>query len=312
MSTRPHDPSPYEILGVDASAHPDVVRLAYLRLARKYHPDTGGTAAQFHQVQRAWECIGEPAARERYDRDHARDFAPPSSAVWESAPSRGRADSVSSRVSQSRSYGHPGGRSRDHYVTAATQWIGRGGAGPDPYDPAVVRAVPVPIRLLLTHALAEEETARLVAGLGLGFTVWNSVAPAQKIDAVLDHVVLGPAGLFALASADWGCVLKRVRGELTGEGVPPGVQPLRELARSARIFSRNVGVRFSTLAVVVPDDSLSASIDSPSRATTSRVHVVRRSLLASLLRDGAATIPRESVERSFDIRTRINDATSLV
>ncbi len=62
---------PYKTLQVDPEADEEVIRAAYRGLARKYHPDVASNveaAARMAAINIAWELIGEPTARERYDR----------------------------------------------------------------------------------------------------------------------------------------------------------------------------------------------------------------------------------------------------
>jgi curved DNA-binding protein CbpA len=61
----------YKILQVDSEAEGDVIKAAYRRLARKYHPDLAAdaeAAARMAAINAAWELIGEPVARAGYDR----------------------------------------------------------------------------------------------------------------------------------------------------------------------------------------------------------------------------------------------------
>lgn len=51
-------PSPYETLGISQSSSTDEVRAAYRKLASKHHPDKGGDAEKFKEVQRAYDDIG--------------------------------------------------------------------------------------------------------------------------------------------------------------------------------------------------------------------------------------------------------------
>jgi curved DNA-binding protein CbpA len=65
---------PYKVLQVDPEAEDEVVQAAYRRLARKYHPDLTGTpeaAARMASINAAWEMVGDPASRARYDRARA-------------------------------------------------------------------------------------------------------------------------------------------------------------------------------------------------------------------------------------------------
>lgn len=56
------------MLGIGPDADAQAVRAAYRRRARRAHPDAGGTAEEFHQVQSAWEILGDESARAAYDR----------------------------------------------------------------------------------------------------------------------------------------------------------------------------------------------------------------------------------------------------
>lgn len=73
----------YEVLGVDDRAPAADVRQAYVRLARRHHPDyfsgaDGPTRAEAERrmraINEAWEVLGDPARRMAYDR--AQGMAP--------------------------------------------------------------------------------------------------------------------------------------------------------------------------------------------------------------------------------------------
>lgn len=65
----------YAILGVEDKATPDDIRKAYLKLAKKLHPDRfpndpekkAEAQAQFSKVSRAHDVLGDPKQREEYD-----------------------------------------------------------------------------------------------------------------------------------------------------------------------------------------------------------------------------------------------------
>jgi hypothetical protein len=261
MSESPASPTPYEVLGVSASASHDELRRAYRRLLRETHPDTGGSAVRFTEVQRAWELVGDPTDRAAFDRGES----VPDNVGAASGGSAGHgfsatftAPSPRGTAVRARTYGHPGGQAREHYLRLMREWVGRGQQLPHPNHPGLVRSAPREIRGLLAKALAEEATARAVAGLGIGFTVWNDVAVHPKSNSKLDHVVLGPAGLFAVRSEDWGSEVKLSKGDIVGAGIADDEEPFHELQRDAKTFSRYVGVRFTGLIIVVPDSALAA------------------------------------------------------
>ncbi|MFF2052191.1 J domain-containing protein [Leifsonia sp. NPDC058194] len=316
MSDSPAAPTPYEVLGVRSTATQEELRRAYRRLARQTHPDTGGTAAAFQAVQEAWELVGEPDDRARYDRGEA-VVVDAVAGGYDGAGGGFSATFHSSRSARgatvrARSYGHPGGRARERYLTLLREWVGRGTELDDPYDPGLVRSAPREIRGLLAEALAEEATARAVSGLGIGFTIWNDVAVHPSTDAKIDHIVLGPAGLFALRSADWGDEVRLAKGELVGPGIAHDEEPFHDLHRSAKSFGRQAGVRFTTLIVVVPDQALAVPFDVVQRGRLAGSLVVRRSLLPKILRDGADAAARASVDRAFDLRTRLQESVRFV
>lgn len=76
----------YETLGVARSADADGIKKAYRKLARKYHPDVNpndpSAEEKFKEVQEAYEVLGDPEKRKKYDtlganwKDGA-EFRPP-------------------------------------------------------------------------------------------------------------------------------------------------------------------------------------------------------------------------------------------
>jgi molecular chaperone DnaJ len=306
MPESPASPTPYEVLGVPASASHAELRRAYRRCLRATHPDTGGSAARFTAVQLAWERVGDPVERAAYDHGRSRVAEPDSGFARPAPPARPRSNGAGLRA---RSYGHPGGHAREQFLTMLREWVGRGTPVVDPYDPALVRSAPREIRHALAKALAEEETARTVSTLGIGFTIWNDVATHH---GKVDHVVLGPAGLFALDSQDWGIPVRVVRGELVGDAVPDRAEPVRSLTRATRSLGRELGVRFTAVLVIVPDDALAEPIIPAGRGRHSNLFVIRRSMVPQLLRDGRSDGPRTSIGEVFDVRSRLQSRIRFV
>jgi hypothetical protein len=296
MPDSPMSASPYEVLGVPATATDEDLRRAYRRLLRETHPDTGGDPQRFIAVQAAWERIGSPDARAQYDRGRSPAGEP---ASW--APSR--ADRPASTRPTARTFGHPGGWRRERYLTLLREWVGLGQAIPDPYDPVLVRRAPREIRHLLADALAEEATARRLATLGIGYTVWHDVAAGGPDDKI-DHVVLGPTGLFAIQSEDFGGPLGVRRGELTGEALA-GERPMHELAVRAKAVARAARVRFTALLLVLPDEQLTVSAESLGSSRGAEQVVLRASLLLTALRDGLPDAPAVGGSEIFEVRTRL-------
>lgn len=313
MPESPLTPSPYDVLGVPATATSHELRKAYRRMLRESHPDTGGTEARFHAVQHAWELVGTAASRAAYDRGHT---AAQPGASWVPAPPRARKDSRPT----ARSYGHPGGWRRERYLTLVREWAGRGTEIADPYDAALVRSAPRELRHMLADALAEEATASTLATLGIGYTLWHDVATDVRTSnprftggiSKIDHVVLGPTGLFAVLSEDWGGPVKARKGDLVGEVLMPGERPMHELSLEAKWVARAARVKFTGLVIVVPDDATDESLMLLGKMRGVPSVVVQRSRLLDLLRNGLPGMGQIGGTELFDVRTRLQAAIRFV
>src|SRR3978361_124063 len=132
MSDSPMSASPYEVLGVPASASDEDLRRAYRQRLRETHPDTGGDPQRFIAVQAAWERVGSPDARAQYDRGRSPMGEAPPSAPYSGGGGRG-ARPASTRPT-ARTFGHPGGWRRERYLALLREWVGFGETIPDPYD----------------------------------------------------------------------------------------------------------------------------------------------------------------------------------
>jgi hypothetical protein len=307
----PLSASAYDVLGVASDADEESLRKAYRLRLRQTHPDTGGDAAVFIQVQRAWELVGTADARAAYDRGHGfADLSPASASAASGWRTQSRPADTRPRA---RSFGQPGGWRRERYLDLIREWVGRGVTVEDPYDPALVRSAPRHLRRMLADALAEEATARVVSELGMGYTVWHDVAAPVRGgtgDDKLDHIVLGPSGLYAVLSEDFGGPVGVRRGELTGDEVPG--TPVADLLARVRVIARSAGVRFGGVIVVLPDDDLVQPVTDLGRVRGIPVVLAARGVLGNLLRQGVPGARSIGGNEIFDVRTRLQQAVRFV
>ena len=60
----------YSVLGISRGSDQKAVKVAYFRLAKKYHPDYNSSEnaeAMFELISEAYEVISDPAKRAKYD-----------------------------------------------------------------------------------------------------------------------------------------------------------------------------------------------------------------------------------------------------
>lgn len=57
----------YKVLGVDKNASQDEIKKAFRKLSLKNHPDKGGDAKKFKEINEAYQNIGDPDKRKQYD-----------------------------------------------------------------------------------------------------------------------------------------------------------------------------------------------------------------------------------------------------
>ncbi|WCD93494.1 J domain-containing protein [Microbacterium sp. nov. GSS16] len=297
----PLSASAYELLGVESTVSDDELRRAYRLRLRQTHPDTGGDAAVFVRVQRAWELVGTAAARAAYDRGRG-------AASWAARPTTPGATGTRPR---GRSYGRAGAWRRRRYRELLSDQLGHEVTDAEAYDPLVVRAAPWEARRMLADALAEEATAEAIEELGIGFTAWHDVVTGEDAAGKLDHVVLSPSGLYGLMSEDFGGPVRFRQGEVIGAHVG-GAAPIRELLARMRTVARRARVRFGGAILILPDDDLDDAVAPLGSIRGVPVVVVRRSALRTVLRSG---VPRARVlggNEAFDVRSRLTHSARVL
>ncbi len=136
---------------------------------------------------------------------------------------------------------------------------------------------------------------------------WPEASPIDK----LDHIVLGPTGLWGVLSEDWGSPVRIRRGEVIGEGIHPDERPVHDLAVRAKNVARAARVRFSTIVLVVPDGAAEEGVASLGKVKGMPALLVERSRLPGLLRAGIADVGVGGTDL-FEVRTRLQSTIRFV
>ena len=63
---------PYKTLKLAATATDREIKESYRNLARVHHPDVGGDAEEFKNIQEAYSLVGDPVKRAVYDLERRR------------------------------------------------------------------------------------------------------------------------------------------------------------------------------------------------------------------------------------------------
>jgi curved DNA-binding protein len=87
----------YSVLGVDKTASPEEIKKGFRKIARKFHPDVAGSFnqaasdAKFKEANEAYEVLGDPDKRSRYDElgENWQQSDPSPSGQYRQGPSRG-------------------------------------------------------------------------------------------------------------------------------------------------------------------------------------------------------------------------------
>ena len=58
----------YEILELSKNASQEEIKTAFRKLAHKHHPDKSGEESKFKEINEAYEVIGSPDNRTKYDQ----------------------------------------------------------------------------------------------------------------------------------------------------------------------------------------------------------------------------------------------------
>jgi len=106
VMTRPFDP--YRALQVIPEAEPEVIQAAFRTLARKHHPDMGGSQEAMAILNEAWALLRDRRRRALYDRERASAEAVRATRPEARAGTRAEASSAAPMASPTASSPPPG------------------------------------------------------------------------------------------------------------------------------------------------------------------------------------------------------------
>ncbi|HRR34437.1 MAG TPA: nuclease-related domain-containing protein [Kiritimatiellia bacterium] len=144
-------------------------------------------------------------------------------------------------------------------------------------------------------ARGEESVAVLLAALPRGYHVFHDFSFGGS--GAIDHVVVGPSGLFAIETKCWS---GRVTCEASGlrvDGVEPSRPPLRQARGSAQALVRFLGERLGSAPSCTPVVCFASDTFEPGLLTVDDVVVCNASALQSMLVTHAGHVTADERER---------------
>jgi curved DNA-binding protein CbpA len=74
QNTNTNSPDFYEVLQISSNAEPETIHRVYRLLAQRYHPDNRetGNEGRFRELSEAYQMLGDPERRAKYDIVHGR------------------------------------------------------------------------------------------------------------------------------------------------------------------------------------------------------------------------------------------------
>jgi len=95
----------YKILQVDPSADPEIIVVAYKRLARIYHPDINkapDATLHMQEINTAYQILHDPVTRTQYDKHRSSRSSESDARYAEERPKREKAETARRRAQEER------------------------------------------------------------------------------------------------------------------------------------------------------------------------------------------------------------------
>jgi hypothetical protein len=144
-------------------------------------------------------------------------------------------------------------------------------------------------------ARGEESVAALLAALPRGYHVFHDFPYGGN--ASIDHVVVGPGGVFAVETKCWAGEVVFEKDELWVNGAAPSRPPLRQARTSALALARFLGERLDGAPACVPVVCFASGTFKPGLATQDGAVVCNASELRAQLTARAGQLSSDEIER---------------
>jgi hypothetical protein len=151
-------------------------------------------------------------------------------------------------------------------------------------------------------ARGEERVAALLAALPRGYHVFHDF-PCGAADGI-DHVAVGPAGLFAVETKCWSGEVTFERGLLLVNGGEPSRPPLQQVRASVQALTRFLGGRLGAAPGCVPVVCFASETFKPGCAVCDGTVVCNASALLAQIGAHAGHLSADEVERIVKVMER--------
>ena len=144
-------------------------------------------------------------------------------------------------------------------------------------------------------ARGEESVAVLLAALPRGFHVFHDFRCEGA--GCIDHVAVGPNGIFVIETKCWSGEVTFGRGELFVNGNAPSRPPLKQAHASARALGRFLSARIGSEPVCVPVVCFASDTFKPGLLAHEDAVICNASALQSLIVTHASHLSADEIER---------------
>ncbi len=153
----------------------------------------------------------------------------------------------------------------------------------------------------LKGARGEEEVARILSYLPVGYSVFHgvSLAPARLMGAPgdIDHVVLGPTGVFAIETKNWSGRLSLRDGQLLLDGRTLPRSPIEQAKASAKRIEQALAAGCGFKVAVQPVVCFVSSRIEGGRRGSGGVILCGRDELLEVVREAPESVPEPEALR---------------